>query len=231
MVNIMKKTNITNINDEQPRFPDICYVTRANTRIRGMVEVGESTFTVKNGSVIARNLSQKALDDPKAGLKHIRVLREALLESKLLVEMKVEDILLLKGAPDKRIWANLYNGLGGHLESDEDVISAAKREVLEESGIQIDDLHLRAVVNINAGKPMLGILMFVFTAWTDQREFERSHEGDLEWIPIAELDRYSLVEDLQWLLPRILGDAWGSAPRYLYYYYDSDDRLVIQEAE
>ena len=24
------------------------------------------------------------------------------------------DALLLKGAPDKRIWANLYNGIGGH---------------------------------------------------------------------------------------------------------------------
>ena len=44
-----------------------------------------------------------------------------------------DDVLLLKGAPDKRIWANKYNGVGGHIESDEDVISAARREVTEET--------------------------------------------------------------------------------------------------
>jgi len=37
-------------------------------------------------------------------------------------------VLLLKGAPTKRLWANKYNGLGGHLERGEDVLSAAKRE-------------------------------------------------------------------------------------------------------
>jgi len=37
-------------------------------------------------------------------------------------------VLLLKGAPTKRLWANKHNGLGGHLESGEDVLSAAKRE-------------------------------------------------------------------------------------------------------
>ena len=37
-------------------------------------------------------------------------------------------VLLLKGAPTKRLWANKYNGLGGHVESGEDLLSAAKRE-------------------------------------------------------------------------------------------------------
>jgi 8-oxo-dGTP diphosphatase len=29
--------------------------------------------------------------------------------------------LLLKGAPTKRLWANKYNGLGGHVEPGEDI--------------------------------------------------------------------------------------------------------------
>ena len=28
------------------------------------------------------------------------------------------EVLLLKGAPDKRLWANRYNGLGGHVEAE-----------------------------------------------------------------------------------------------------------------
>ncbi len=28
-----------------------------------------------------------------------------------------DSVLLLKGAPDKRIWPGLYNGIGGHIEA------------------------------------------------------------------------------------------------------------------
>ena len=40
-----------------------------------------------------------------------------------------DSYLLLKGAPTKRLWANKYNGLGGHVENGEDVLSAAKWEL------------------------------------------------------------------------------------------------------
>jgi predicted NUDIX family phosphoesterase len=29
-------------------------------------------------------------------------------------------VLLIKGAPNKRLWANQYNGIGGHIERGED---------------------------------------------------------------------------------------------------------------
>jgi 8-oxo-dGTP diphosphatase len=45
-----------------------------------------------------------------------------------LIFIKRENsVLLLKGAPDKRLWANLYNGVGGHVERGKDVLSAARR--------------------------------------------------------------------------------------------------------
>jgi 8-oxo-dGTP diphosphatase len=141
------------------------------------------------------------------------------------------DVLLLKGAPSKKIWANKYNGVGGHIEPDEDVLSAARREVQEETGLAVDDLVLKAVVNINAGDSRLGIMMFVFVGWTEDRSTIASHEGGLHWVPIDRLPQDQLVEDLTWLLPRVLGHGGAGALRFLYYHYDSKDQLVIESAD
>lgn len=138
------------------------------------------------------------------------------------------DVLLLKGAPDKKIWANKYNGVGGHIESGEDVMSAARREVFEETGLHIGNLDLKAVVNINAGNAALGIMMFVFVGWSGQRETSASHEGELHWVPANQLPTNELVEDLAWLLPRVLSHWNDGRPRFLYYSYDDNDRLVIK---
>jgi 8-oxo-dGTP diphosphatase len=141
------------------------------------------------------------------------------------------DVLLLKGASNKNIWANLYNGVGGHVEADEDILSAAHRELMEESGLQIDNLELKAIVNIDAGDHDLGILMFAFVGWTVNRQAIASEEGALHWIPVDKLNEIDLVEDLYWLLPRIIDSPKSSQPLYLHYSYDSKDRLVIQQSK
>ena len=141
------------------------------------------------------------------------------------------EVLLLKGAPNKRIWANLFNGVGGHVESTEDIFSAARREVMEETSIEVGELDLRAVVNIDVGDPKLGILMFVFTGWTSKRPDGESEEGELHWVSLDRLQEYDLVEDLEWLLPRILSDQVGQAPLYLHYGYNVDDELVIRSSD
>lgn len=138
-----------------------------------------------------------------------------------------QSVLLLKGAPDKRIWPNLYNGVGGHVEADEDVLAAARREVREETGLTASDLDLKAVVNIDAGEGALGIVMFVFTGWSQKRETTASPEGELHWVPIDRLNSYPLVEDLAWLLPRILRLPRSEPPLFLHYGYDERDELVI----
>ena len=40
-------------------------------------------------------------------------------------------ILLIKGAKDKQLWAGLYNGIGGHIEQGEDILSAVNRELYD----------------------------------------------------------------------------------------------------
>jgi 8-oxo-dGTP diphosphatase len=136
-------------------------------------------------------------------------------------------ILLLRGAPTKRIWANKYNGLGGHIERDEDVYAAALREVHEEAGLEVENLRLVGLVNIDGDQPT-GIMLFVFTAHSRAGDPRPSEEGTLEWIARDQLAQIDLVEDLPTILPHALDRTPDAPPFFAHYHYDKQERLIIQ---
>ena len=115
-----------------------------------------------------------------------------------------EEMLLIKGAPDKRLWANKYNGIGGHVEPGEDFLAAARRELFEETGLADVDLTLAGLINIavhpDSDSPS-GVAVFVFTGQTASRDVAASREGGLHWVPLADMESLPLVEDLHQLLP------------------------------
>lgn len=157
------------------------------------------------------NADAQGARDPHRRRYHV-IARVLILLTSRNPQTGADELLLLKGAATKRLWANYYNGLGGHVEVDEDIYAAALREVHEEAGLEPARLALRGVVNIDTGSddqgPQPGIMMFVFVGEAPGREVIPSVEGELDWLPLATLADYPLVDDLYELIPLALGERF-----------------------
>jgi len=111
-------------------------------------------------------------------------------------------LMIHRNAREGDLHLGKYNGLGGKLEADEDIVDGMRREIREEAGIECTDLSLRGTISWPGfgkhGEDWFGFV-FVVTRYSGL-PFERNPEGSLEWIdidrvldlPIWEGDRHFL---------------------------------------
>ena len=133
-----------------------------------------------------------------------------------------DDLLLLKGAADKKLWAGMYNGLGGHIEAWESPLQSARRETREETGLDVRDLRLRGIVHISMPEPP-GVILFVFVGEAPTYEVHISDEGTPTWVPARNIQSLRLVEDLYDLIPRVLAPGPVISAHYIF----DDDGLQM----
>ena len=98
-----------------------------------------------------------------------------------------------------------YNGLGGKLEADEDIVAGMRREIHEEAGLQCDALQLRGTISWPGfgkhGEDWFGFI-FLITAFTGEPP-ARNPEGSLEWIEIERIGELPLWEGDRQFLPLV----------------------------
>ncbi len=98
-----------------------------------------------------------------------------------------------------------YNGLGGKLDADEDVLAGMRREIAEEAGIECVELTLRGTLNWpgfgQAGEDWLGFI-FLVTRYNGTPH-DCNPEGTLEWVELDRLDALPMWEGDRHFLPLV----------------------------
>lgn len=99
-----------------------------------------------------------------------------------------------------------YNGLGGKLEANEDVVSGMCREIFEESGLVCQSMSLAGTISWPGfGKNGEDWFGFVFRILSFEGSLrERSDEGTLEWISVSRVQDLPLWEGDRFFLPLVL---------------------------
>ena len=101
-----------------------------------------------------------------------------------------------------------YNGLGGKMEPDEDIVACMRREIREEAAIECERLSLRGTISWPGfgknGEDWLGFIFLIedFSG----TPLERNAEGELEWIAIASIMALPLWDGDRYFLPLVFDD-------------------------
>lgn len=111
--------------------------------------------------------------------------------------------------------AGKYNGLGGKFEPGESPEQCMKREVREESGLEVLSWRLNGMITFPTFDGSNDWYVFVFTITDFRGELIDSPEGELHWIADERLDELNLWEGDRIFLPWLEQPGMFSA-RFVY---------------
>lgn len=138
-----------------------------------------------------------------------------------------EKVILIEKTQNASFVEGRLNGVGGHIEIGEDPFMAARREVLEETGLGIENLDLVALLFIDTNKNP-GILVFIFKGDSKEGKIKESDEGKLWLLDKNEIKKEKQVmEDVPFLMEICETHGKNAAPRIIRYKKDRSGKLRI----
>ena len=111
---------------------------------------------------------------------------------------------VLLGMKKRGFGSGKWNGFGGHVEAGEAIADAARREVLEESGVTVSELVPMGVLEFTfEGKPgMLEVHVFKSSAY--EGEPYESEEMRPQWFTVDEIPFDIMWPDDRYWMPLLL---------------------------
>ena len=119
--------------------------------------------------------------------------------------------MLKRDRRDSDVHRGKYNGLGGKFELAETPEDCVRREVLEESGLQLAEQELAGIISFPQFQDDRDWCVFVFTSRSFAGELRGSDEGSLHWVERKNLLDLNLWEGDRIFLPWVLEERFFSA--------------------
>jgi 8-oxo-dGTP diphosphatase len=98
-----------------------------------------------------------------------------------------------------------FNGLGGKLEAQEDIVSGMQREIREEAGVECTSLQLRGTISWpgfgKQGEDWFGFI-FLIDAWSGTPKTGNA-EGTLTWVAVERILELPLWEGDRYFVPLV----------------------------
>ena len=119
-----------------------------------------------------------------------------------------QTLLVHRNARKDDVHLDKYNGLGGKMHPDEDVVACMQREIQEEAGLICEAMTLRGTINWTGFGPK-GEDWFGFIFRIDRFggiPYSKNEEGALEWHPISNLASLPMWEGDRYFLPLVFDD-------------------------
>lgn len=119
---------------------------------------------------------------------------------------------------------------GGHLEHNESVLACVKRELFEETGLVIEDIHFKGITDILNNDTKQRHIVFNFVAYSYHGICkEQCDEGELAWIDMENILNQELAEGMEYRLPLFLESGvkelfieWNEAKGYINVQYHGE---------
>ncbi len=121
---------------------------------------------------------------------------------------RTQTLLIHRNAREDDQHYGKYNGLGGKLHPDEDIVTGFRREIREEAGIECVDFSLRGTISWPGvgpeGEDWFGFIFRVDTF--SGTPFTENPEGTLVWIKVDDILSLPLWEGDRHFLPLVFDD-------------------------
>jgi len=117
--------------------------------------------------------------------------------------------LMLHRNPNKRIMPNIWMAPGGHREFNEGLFECARREILEETGLTIKNIQIKAAGNAyvkDINQEFFFHMLVADYSGGDLKTDEK--DGTFEWLTADEILKLdTLLPELKHILPHLFSDS------------------------
>jgi 8-oxo-dGTP diphosphatase len=144
-----------------------------------------------------------------------------------------DKILLLRRSLEKKFLPGYVQPIGGKVELNEDPLTAARRELLEEAGIEVKYLQLKGIVTeVKTKRDELyqtNWQIFHFVAEYDGGNLAGTEEGELVWLSREELKQSKIADSIRFILDALLSLQKGVV--FAKYVYGENNTLLQKDIQ